>query len=283
MCRLHTVPVPLYEMNDRLISGGSRIHRGAATAKRGGAPPYNLTIFSQKLHENEEMLAQRGRASFGPPGSTTVNRSFCLMMTCCLFQRNSQLLHGSTQNFSKNEIRKKSCRYHLCSPIWIVFLAYLRLLKPQTDCSLSLADIGGRGTPGRAHPSSPKHLRFHVVFGEIGQIIGWRPFGVAPTAFEIMGSATTCDPLRHDGNGQICCAPEDSFPTFFFEQSRSLESELIESQGLKVRIFAFSINMLILSGRVPVVSPCSCSKFCGSSYSLWKSSLLSQTKRPKCN
>ena len=41
---------------------------GGAPTPEGGAPTYYLTNFSQKLHENEENLTQRGgRASLRPP------------------------------------------------------------------------------------------------------------------------------------------------------------------------------------------------------------------------
>ena len=41
---------------------------GALTPKGGGAPTYYLANFSRKLHENEEILDQRGgRASLAPP------------------------------------------------------------------------------------------------------------------------------------------------------------------------------------------------------------------------
>ena len=40
------------------VNGESRISQRSATPK--GAPTYHLTNFSQKLHENEEILAQRG-------------------------------------------------------------------------------------------------------------------------------------------------------------------------------------------------------------------------------
>ena len=41
---------------------------GGANPKGGGAPTYYLANFSGKLHENEEILGQRGgRASLAPP------------------------------------------------------------------------------------------------------------------------------------------------------------------------------------------------------------------------
>ena len=49
------------------VSGGSRIsQRGCANPREGGAPTYYSTIFSGKLHENENILAQRGCASLVP-------------------------------------------------------------------------------------------------------------------------------------------------------------------------------------------------------------------------
>ena len=42
--------------------------RGGGANPRGGAPTYYLVIFSQKLHENEEILSQRGaRVPRAPP------------------------------------------------------------------------------------------------------------------------------------------------------------------------------------------------------------------------
>ena len=40
---------------------------GALTPKGVGAPTYYLANFSRKLHENEEILGQGGRASLVPP------------------------------------------------------------------------------------------------------------------------------------------------------------------------------------------------------------------------
>ena len=50
------------------ISGGSRISQRGCANPKGGAPTY-LPNFSQKLHENEEILAERGggHASLAPP------------------------------------------------------------------------------------------------------------------------------------------------------------------------------------------------------------------------
>ena len=41
--------------------------RGGGANPGGGAPTYYLVNFSQKLHENEEILGQRGGASLAPP------------------------------------------------------------------------------------------------------------------------------------------------------------------------------------------------------------------------
>ena len=48
---------------------------GAPTLKGGGAPTYYLPHFSQKLHENKEILAERGRARIpgAPLRSATAN------------------------------------------------------------------------------------------------------------------------------------------------------------------------------------------------------------------
>ena len=43
-------------------SGGSRISQRRGANPKGGAPTYYLANFSQKLHENEEILGQRGGA-----------------------------------------------------------------------------------------------------------------------------------------------------------------------------------------------------------------------------
>ena len=40
---------------------------GGANPKGGGAPTYYLANFCRKLHENEEILDQRGGASLAPP------------------------------------------------------------------------------------------------------------------------------------------------------------------------------------------------------------------------
>ena len=41
--------------------------RGGGANHKGGAPTYYLAKFSRKLHENEEILGQRGGASLAPP------------------------------------------------------------------------------------------------------------------------------------------------------------------------------------------------------------------------
>ena len=54
--------------------------RGEGANPKGGAPTYYLANFSRKLHENEEILGQRGgRASLAPPlrSATGLVWSFC--------------------------------------------------------------------------------------------------------------------------------------------------------------------------------------------------------------
>ena len=41
--------------------------RGGGASPKGGAPTHYLANFSRKLHENEEILGQRGGASLMPP------------------------------------------------------------------------------------------------------------------------------------------------------------------------------------------------------------------------
>ena len=41
--------------------------RGGGTNPKGGVPTYYLANFSPKLHENEEILDQRGHASLASP------------------------------------------------------------------------------------------------------------------------------------------------------------------------------------------------------------------------
>ena len=50
-----------------LRSGGFRISQTAGRQSWRGSPTSYLAKFSQKLHENEEMLGQRGHASLAPP------------------------------------------------------------------------------------------------------------------------------------------------------------------------------------------------------------------------
>ena len=55
-----------------IFSGGSRISQRGVRQPQRGAPAYYLTNFSQKLHENEEILVQRwGAHSLRPLRSAT--------------------------------------------------------------------------------------------------------------------------------------------------------------------------------------------------------------------
>ena len=57
--------MPIYAANAVADPG---FPRGGGTNPRGGAPTYYLVNFSQKLHENEEILGQRGaRVPRAPP------------------------------------------------------------------------------------------------------------------------------------------------------------------------------------------------------------------------
>ena len=50
-----------------LISGESRISQGRGANPKGGTPTYYLANFSQKMHENEEILGRGGRVPRAPP------------------------------------------------------------------------------------------------------------------------------------------------------------------------------------------------------------------------
>ena len=49
------------------FSGGSKISPRRGRQLPGGAPTYDFVNICRKLHENEENLAARGRASPAPP------------------------------------------------------------------------------------------------------------------------------------------------------------------------------------------------------------------------
>ena len=66
---------------------------------------------------------------------------------------------------------------------------------------------GSKGGARDARPPGPKFLHFHAVFGQIGQIIGWRPpppLGLAPPPLGNPGSATECDNHIEVAKDQAC-------------------------------------------------------------------------------
>ena len=58
---------PVFGLITEHNSGGSRISQRRGANPKGGAPTYYLANFSWKLHENEEILGQRGDARPSPP------------------------------------------------------------------------------------------------------------------------------------------------------------------------------------------------------------------------
>ena len=116
------------------FSGGSRISQmGGRQPQRGGAPTYYLTNFSQKLHENEENLTQRGGARpCAPPPRSANEVGTLLVLACCFrpppcaptiweFQKTPHTEPTMCTHLScNNHWHKRSRLYVLATPVFTV-------------------------------------------------------------------------------------------------------------------------------------------------------------------